>query len=472
MSMCPDSLQFRDPRTQPLPRDDAFREYLATGWGAVDRSVDLAEGAGAAAGRHRDAISAQFPGHWLVVTAGRAVTRANDTEFPFRPDSDFVWLTSCQAEGAVLVMRPTAGGHDATLYLAEPVGPGEEAFYADAMRGELWIGPSAGLPQWAEALGIEVRSLEVLDESLALVPADALRAGAPEPRVDGRFAASRALLIALSAAKLLKDDWEIAQLRAAVDATVGGFRSVVRELPAAIEFGGERWLQSTFERYARTFGNGVGYSTIIGSGPHAPTLHWTRCDGPVLPEHLILMDAGVEARSLYTADVTRTFPASGSYSAAQREVHDHVERAHRAAMSQVGPGRSFIDMRNTAYEQIATSLRDLGILQVSVDEAMSPNGQQHRRYLPSGTGHHLGLDVHDCARIGDERYLDEPLQPGAVLTVEPGLYFHANDLTVPPELRGIGVRIEDDLLVTATGHEVLSAALPISADGLEAWLRS
>lgn len=470
--MCPEPLSFRDPRTQPLPNDDAFRDYLAGGWGEVDRSVDLTEGAGAAAVNHRGIISEQFRGRWLVVTAGRAVTRTNDTEFPFRPDSDFVWLTSCQAEGAVLVMRPTTDGHDATLFLAEPAGPGEEAFYADAMRGELWIGPAAGLAQWGDALQVAVRSLATLEEALAEVPGTALRAGAAEPLVDGRFAASRELLVALSAAKLVKDDWEVAQLRLAVDATVAGFRSVARELPSALDFGGERWLQATFERHARTFGNGVGYSTIIGSGPHAPTLHWTRCDGPVLPEHLILMDAGVEARSLYTADVTRTFPASGSFSAAQREVHDHVERAHRAAMAQVGPGKSFLDMRSTAYERIATSLHELGILQVSVDEAMSPGGQQHRRYLPSGTGHHLGLDVHDCARIGDERYLDEPLRPGAVLTVEPGLYFHANDLTVPPELRGIGVRIEDDLLVTATGHEVLSDALPITVDGLEAWLRS
>ncbi|MGK9148424.1 aminopeptidase P N-terminal domain-containing protein [Plantibacter flavus] len=469
--MCPDSISFRDPRTQPLPSDDAFLQYMASGWGDADRSVDLVDGAGAAAGRHRAHIGERFSGRWLIVSSGRAATRTNDTEFPFRPDSDFVWLTSCQAEGAVLVMRPTAEGHDATLYLPEPAGPGDEAFYADAMRGELWIGPAASLAHWADALEIDVRPLGALEDALVAAPSNSARAGAPEPALDARFQPSRELLVALSAGKLVKDAWEVDQLRTAVDATVAGFRAVAGELPAALDFGGERWLQATFERHARTFGNGVGYSTIIGSGPHAPTLHWTRCDGPVLPEHLILMDAGVEARSLYTADVTRTFPASGRFSPAQRVVHDHVERAHRAAMAQVGPGKTFLDMRSTAYERIATSLHELGILQVSVDEAMSPTGQQHRRYLPSGTGHHLGLDVHDCARIGDDRYLDEPLRPGAVLTVEPGLYFHANDLTVPPELRGIGVRIEDDLLVTDTGHEVLSAALPITADGLEAWLR-
>lgn len=469
--MHPAPLVFRDPRTQPVPDSSAFRQYMATGWGPVERHADVVAGAGEAATRHRALISEQFGGRSIVVAAGRSHVRSNDTEFGFRPDSDFVWLTSCQAEGAVLVMRPAGGGHDATLYLAEPAGPGDEAFYADALRGELWIGPAAGLADWSSALAITVESLDQLAPALDALPTDTLAAGGAEPRLAGRFAPSAELAIALSAAKLVKDEWEIAQLRSAVDATVAGFRSVAREFAAAVAFGGERWLQATFDRHARTFGNGVGYSTIVGSGPHAPTLHWTRCDGPVLPGQVVLIDAGVEARTLYTADVTRTLPVSGTFTPAQRTVHDLVERAHRAAMSQVGPGRSFREMRSAAYESIATALHELGILTVSVDEAMSPDGQQHRRYLPSGTGHHLGLDVHDCARVGDARYLDEPLRPGAVLTVEPGLYFHANDLTVPPELRGIGVRIEDDLLVTETGHEVLSSALPIEADGIEAWLR-
>lgn len=470
--MRPEPLTFRDPRTQPLPDTDAFRAYMAGGWGPVERRADVAAGAGAAARAHRAKLGELFPGRSIVATAGRSHVRSNDTEYPFRADSDFVWLTSCQAEGAVLVMTPAGAGHDATLFLPAPVAAGDDdAFYTDALRGELWIGPAPALTDWGSALDIEVRPLDALEQALDALPADTPAVGAPEPRLDGRFAASADLAIGLSAAKLVKDEWEIAQLRSAVDATVAGFRAVADEFGAAIDVGGERWLQATFERHARTFGNGVGYSTVVGSGPHAPTLHWTRCDGPVRPGHLVLIDAGVEARTLYTADVTRTFPVDGTFTPAQRTVHDHVERAHRAAMAQVGPGRSFLDMRSTAYESIATALHELGILTVSVDEAMSPGGQQHRRYLPSGTGHHLGLDVHDCAKAGDARYLAEPLAPGAVLTVEPGLYFHANDLTVPPELRGIGVRIEDDLLVTPTGHEVLSAALPIDADGIEAWLR-
>ena len=122
-------------------------------------------------------------------------------------------------------------------------------------------------------------------------------------------------------------------------------------------------------------------------------------------------------------------------------------------------------------EVLARGLSDWGLLGVPVDEALSVTGQQHRRYVVCGVGHHLGLDVHDCARVPRDAYQDAALSPGMVLTVEPGLYFHAHDLTVPPELRGVGVRIEDDLLVTASGAEVLSDALPVTASGLEDWLR-
>jgi Xaa-Pro aminopeptidase len=148
-----------------------------------------------------------------------------------------------------------------------------------------------------------------------------------------------------------------------------------------------------------------------------------------------------------------------------------VEKAHRAGLAAVGPGHRFSDFHHASMAVIARGLDDWGLLPVSVDEALSHTGQQHRRYLVCGIGHHLGLDVHDCSKTSREAYEDAEMAPGMVLTVEPGLYFHAHDLTVPPELRGIGVRIEDDLLVTPEGADVLSSALPLTADGLEQWMR-
>jgi len=457
-----------DPRLPKLAETPGFLAVIADGWGTPDRAVPMVDGAASAAAAHRGRLGAEFPGRSIVVGAGRAPVRANDTRYGFRPDSDFCWLTGCtEAEDAVLVLSPDS----AVLYLPAPAYPGEKEFFADAARGELWVGAAPGLGDWSRALGLEVRSLSALDDDLGRL-SEPLVAGPVGHELASRHGLepSPDLARVLSELRMIKDEWEVGQLREAVNQTVAGFAAVAREFPAAISGGGERWLQGTFDRFARTYGNGPGYATIVGSGPHAPTLHWVRCDGPILPDEVVLLDMGVEANSLYTADVTRTFPATGRFSPAQRQVHDLVEKAHRAGLDAVRPGRLYADFTYAAMEVIVRGLSDWGLLTVSVDEALSPQGQQHRRYLVCGIGHHLGLDVHDCAKASDEAYKGAKLAPGMVLTVEPGLYFHAHDLTVPPELRGIGVRIEDDLLVTDGDAEVLSAALPLTADGLETWM--
>ena len=459
----------RYPRLTQIP---AFREFIAGGWDDVPTTPDLPAGTAAAAAAHRDRLSAAFPGQTLVLSSGIAPVRNDDASYGFRADSSFVWATGCQAEGATMIMWARSGGHDAVLYLPAPYRPGDDGFFSNALHGELWVGPSAGVAEWAAELQVAVEPVD----ALAARGAD-LR-GALAARSAAELAASHGAEVSaelertLSTLRMVKDDWEIAQLRLAIDATVSGFGAVVAEIPHAIaEDLGERWLQGTFDRHARTFGNGPGYSTIVGSGAHAPILHWVRCDGPVHPDQALLLDMGVEARSLYTADVTRTVPAQGTFSTTQREVHDLVERAHRAGLARIRPGTEYLDFHFAAMEVVAQGLHDWDLLPVSVDEALSPQGQQHRRYLACGIGHHLGLDVHDCSQAHYEDYMGADLQPGVVMTVEPGLYFHAHDLTLPPELRGIGVRLEDDILVTATGSEVLSAALPIDAAGIEEWTR-
>ncbi|MEV1118208.1 aminopeptidase P family protein [Actinosynnema sp. NPDC049800] len=439
--------------TRPPRLADESPGFLAgIGQGWADREVPAPVDAAAAraAAEHRARLSAALPQRTIVLAAGHAPRRNGDADHAFRADSDFVWATSCQVEGGVLVMTPRTGGHDAVLHLPPPARPGERDFHAGAAHGELWVGPSAGIAAWSTALDLPVR---------------------PAADYDGREADDPERLRAvLSDLRMVKDEWEVGQLREAVDQTVAGFAAVADEVPRAVSRGlGERWLQGTFDRHARTFGNGPGYRTIVGSGEHAPILHWVSCDGPVLPGETLLLDMGVEARSLYTADVTRTIPVGGAFTPAQRSVHDLVEAAHRAGMDRVRPGNTFSDFHFAAMEVLARGLHDWGLLPVSVDEALAPEGQHHRRYLVCGIGHHLGLDVHDCGSSGYERYQGAPLRPGMVLTVEPGLYFHAHDETAPPELRGIGVRLEDDLLVTAAGHEVLSGALPIDAAGVEAW---
>lgn len=438
-----------DPRLPKLGEIPGFVEYMGKDWDVPDRTPPVVPGAERAAAAHRQRLTEALPGRPIVISAGRAPVRANDTYYDFRADSDFYWLTGCApVEGAVLVLD----GGSAVLYMPPPAYPGEKGFFTDAAHGELWVGAAPGLDDWSGALQIEVRPLRDFETHLGTMRKDA------------------ELARTLSELRMIKDDWEIEQLRYVITETVGGFAATVREFGTAVAGGGERWLQGTFDRHARTVGNGPGYASIVGSGKHAPTLHWVRCDGPLLADELVLLDMGVEGRSLYTADVTRTFPASGTFSPAQRKVHDLVEEAHRAGLAAVAPGRKFTDFQHACMAVIARGLADWGLLPVSVDEALSADGQQHRRYLVCGVGHHLGLDVHDCAHSSREAYQGASMAPGMVLTVEPGLYFHAHDLTVPPELRGIGVRIEDDLLVTESGADVLSAGLPITADGLERWM--
>jgi Xaa-Pro aminopeptidase len=426
----------------------------------------------ASTARHRAALSTSLPGVAIVVSGGAAMLRNDDAYFAFRPDSDFLWLTGCAAENAVLVMTPVAGGHDAALFLPEPYAPGSPGYFGERNHSRFWVGESLDLAEWSDALQIVVRPLAEAQAAVGAAARDAelLAAGRPTDLPTGLPPRSTALATTLSELRLVKDEWEIAQLRKAVDASIGGFAAVAHELGAAIESGGERWLQGTFDRHARVHGNGPGYASIVGAGPNAPVLHWTRCDGPVRPDHLVLLDAGVEVDTFYTADVTRTFPAGGTFSPAQRSVYDLVRRSHEAGISAVRPGATFSDFHHASMEVLVRGLDDWGLLPVSVDEALSDEGQQHRRYLVCGVGHHLGLDLHDCSQARHNAYQGAELLPGMVLTVEPGLYFHENDLLLPPELRGIGVRNEDDIVVTNSGVDVLTAALPIDAAEIERWV--
>ncbi len=463
-------------RLPVLTTNAGFQRRMAENWGVPDRAPRLAAGLAASTAGHRERLSAEWPGATLIVSAGGAMLRNDDEFFPFRADSDFLWLTGCPSPDAVLVMYPSGDGHDSVLYLREPIVAGDPDYLSGRERSELWMGGAPTLREWSEALAVEVRGLGGLAGDLGLARAGALySAGRPTPasslpmELHARGAAE--LGRSISELRVVKDDWEIAQLREAVDATVEGFEAVAGELRRANADGGERWLQGTFDRVARTRGNTTGYRTIVAAGEHAPVLHWTRNDGPIRDGDLLLLDAGVESRTFYTSDVTRTFPINGSFTAAQRQVHDLVQASHEAGMAAVRPGNTFTDFHHAAMAVIAQGLHDWDLLGVSVDEALSEAGQHHRRYLICGIGHHLGLDVHDCSKARHEHYNGAELAQGMALTVEPGLYFHAHDLSVPPELRGIGVRIEDDLVVTATGAENLSEALPRDATGLENWVR-
>lgn len=462
-----------------LPVTDALAAFMGGGWAPEPAGATEPHGVAPWAAKRRARLSDALPGERLVVPSGRHVTRSNDQAFRFRPHSDFVWLTGCQVSDAVLVLEPLGGrGHEAVLYL-RPRAPRDasDEFWRDRVYGELWAGRRPSLAEVAAAYGLVTRHLDELDGALSRGGPVRVRRGV-DPAVEraaGTGGADHAtdrdgeLAAVLAELRLVKDAWELDQLADAVAITERGFADVVAELPRAVELG-ERWIEGTFWRRARLEGNDVGYSSIVAGGPHATTLHWIDNDGPVRPGDLLLLDMGAENRELYTADVTRTLPVSGRFTPLQRDLYTLVYDAQSAGIAAVRPGARFRDFHRAGMTVLAHGLADLGLLPCSAEEALDEDSTVYRRWTLCGSGHMLGLDVHDCARARAGAYLDGVLEPGHVLTVEPGLYLQADDLLLPEELRGTGIRIEDDLVVTEDGARLLSATLPRAPDDVEAWL--
>jgi Xaa-Pro aminopeptidase len=349
----------------------------------------------------------------------------------------------------------------ATLFLRATANNSYPEYFSNPMIGEFWVGPRPSLSDVESQLGIKTKHLEELTSELAKYSEEQLV----------ELDKSEELATFLSELRLVKDDFEISQMREAVKATALGFDDILRNLSkAANQSRGERLLEGVFFTNARVNGYDLGYESIVASGPHACILHWTRNDGDVRNGDLILVDAGVELDSGYTADITRTVPVSGTFSPVQRKIYQAVLDAADAAFAIAKPGIKFFELHNAAMAVIADRVHSWGLLAVSAEESLKPENQFHRRWMVHGTSHHLGLDVHDCAQARRELYKNGILEPGMVFTIEPGLYFHENDLEVPAEFRGIGVRIEDNVLVTKNGVENLSSALPREPEAVEAWL--
>lgn len=485
------------------PTSQAFKDFMASHWAPAAQQEFHRDHVADYTIQRRREVSAQFAGERLVVPAGPLKVRSNDTDYRFRPHSAFAHLTGLGVDhepNAVLVFEPVDEGegddgtnHEVTLYFKPMAGRDTEEFYADARYGEFWIGPRPGLEEFGTRLGIRTKDLDELEVAVTK-NAGAVEIGGTRIRlmreidlnVDALVDTSRIntgvdlessdeldgeLTEFLSELRLVKDSWEIEQMRHSVDSTIAGFEDVVRALPRAVgHHRGERVVEGAFFARARLEGNDLGYDTIAASGNNATILHWIRNHDRIEPGEMLLLDAGVEADSLYTADITRTIPVSGSFTAVQRRVYEAVLAAADAAFAIVKPGIKFRDIHQVAVRVLAEHLDQWGILPVPLEEVLSSEGQHHRRWMPHGTSHHLGLDVHDCAQAKRELYLDGILEEGMVFTIEPGLYFKQEDLAVPEEYRGIGVRIEDDVLVTADGAENLSSALPRKPDDVKAWM--
>ena len=512
----PQSLAARGSNRSRQPDNQAFRDFIGSGWGPRPEGLPSRSEAAPWAAARREALGSLFPGERLVLPAGTLKVRNNDCDYRFRPHSAFAHLAGTGTDfepDAVLVLEPlTAPGreagtkaaaaqapdtptHEAVLYFRPRASRSSQEFYGDPRYGELWVGVRPSLEEVESATGMRCAHIDSLPDALAKdagpgavqlrVVAEAdeavtalvtttrqqvgLETGQAATEVDAGLAE------AASELRLVKDPWEIDQLRAAVAATKAGFDDLIRSIPRARgHWRGERVLEGAFGAKAREEGNGLGYDTIAAAGNHANTLHWINNDGAVEPGQLVLVDAGVEVDSLYTADVTRTIPVDGRFTEAQRRIYQAVLDAADAAFARAGtPGCRFKDVHAAAMEVIAARLEEWGMLPegVSAADSLAPEGQYHRRWMVHGTSHHLGLDVHDCAQARREMYMDAELRPGMCFTIEPGLYFREDDLLVPEEMRGTGVRIEDDVVVREDGSvERLTQDVPRTVEEVEAWV--
>ncbi len=440
-----------------------FSEFMKSGWAESELTeLEPLEVVTYAYSR-RQVLSAAYPGMRLVIPAGELKVRAGDTDYNYRPDSAFAYYSGVQGPDAtadaVLILEPSGDSHITYLYMNPRSTRDTEAFYRDARYGELWVGRRFTLAEAKARYQIETRNLSELKELLA----DGKKSLSPADKDFATF---------ISEQRLCKDEYEVSELRRAVYATTLGFNDVISSIPAAVQTSrGERVLDAAFYGRARILGNDLGYNTIVGAGSHACVLHWTRNDGDLHPGELVLIDAGVEMESFYTADITRTFPINGRFSPAQRALYLLVYEAQLAGFAAVKPGALFSDVNKACQEVLARGLSDMGVLTISVEESMKPEVGLHRRWTLHGSSHHLGIDVHDCAQARKEMYSDAPLREGMVLTVEPGLYIQPDDELFAPEYRGIGIRIEDDVLVTSDGYRNLSENIPRHPDDIEMWMK-
>ncbi|MFT4591155.1 MAG: Xaa-Pro aminopeptidase [Gammaproteobacteria bacterium] len=422
--------------------------------------------------RRRQLMRMMGKGSIAILPSANTRLRNRDVEYPFRQDSDFMYLTGFSEPDAIAVLVPGRPEGEYVLFCREK----------DPLR-ETWDGYRAG-PEGA------VAEYEA-DDAFPIADTDDILPGLIEscegvyytmgahPEFDSRLIGWVTALRTYSGPgvqtpeefvaidhmlhdmRMYKSRAEISAMRkAAKVATAGHARAMRAAAPGMFEYELEAEIGYEFRR------NGLqhSYNPIVGSGANGCVLHYNDNDRQMEDGDLVLIDAGCEV-DCYAADVTRTFPVNGKFSPPQREIYDVVLRAHEAAIEHIAPGLSWHEFHDAAVLEITRGLKDLGILKGRLADLIRK--EAYSPFFMHRTGHWLGMDVHD---VGDYRVADQwrMLESGMMLTVEPGIYISEQHSRVKKCYRGIGIRIEDDVLVTRDGCEVLTRALPVEAEAIEA----
>ena len=434
-------------------------------------SADLLATQPAEFGSRRRRLMDSMTGGAIVIAAGHDAPRNNDVDHQYRQDSSFWYLTGFDEPDAVAVLRP--GSHTPYTLFVRPYDP----------TFEIWVGRRAGVRGAVGSLAANAAyPLEQLDSQLPKLLADyetIYYALGSDERVDGiinRQIQQRRRMMQRGARGIrriedptphvdsmrqVKTHEEVALLQQAIDITAEGFEAAMRTAAPGVY---EYEVQAALERPFRRLGSPRnGYPSIVAGGANACVLHYVRNNEALGPDDLLLIDAGAEF-GYYTADVTRTWPVSGRFTREQREIYDIVLESQKQAIAAVKPGVGFDDVHKVATRALIDGLIGLDIMEGETERILSD--ATYRDYYMHATSHWLGLDVHDCGPYRDEKGQIR-LRPGMVLTVEPGLYFGQQAKQTPEPYRGIGIRIEDDVLVTEDGCRVLSEGIPKEPEELE-----
>ncbi|MDY0002480.1 MAG: aminopeptidase P N-terminal domain-containing protein [Polyangia bacterium] len=423
-------------------------------------------------GRRRLLLSTHADTVFILPGAPRA-RRAHDVEHRYRPDSELFYLTGWTGPDSLALLGLSAGKPRLVLFVPER-----------DPEAELWTGPRPGLEDAIRDHGAdEAHPIGELTERLPalLVGARTLayalgRDRASDDLVLGALGAARTLANRqgrpcpgdvrfpeqlLGALRVSKDEQELAAMRRACSTSAAGHLAAIRATrPGLFERDLEAVLELTFRRRGAA---GAASPCIVAGGANATTLHYDANEDPLRPGELVLVDAGAEEER-YAGDITRTFPVGGRFTPLQRKVYKVVSRAQREAKGAVRPGATLGQIHEVATLHLLEGLCSLGVLAGEPEKLITQGA--HRPFYPHRTSHWLGLDVHDPGPSAPGEP-DPPLAPGMVLTVEPGLYFPAGSDGLPPGLAGLGIRLEDDLIVTPDGSETLTAEVPLEPDDLE-----
>ncbi|MCP1315273.1 MULTISPECIES: Xaa-Pro aminopeptidase [unclassified Halomonas] len=412
------------------------------------------------------------PGAAMLVPGASLVTRSNDSEYPFRQQSDFYYLTGITEPDALLVLLPDQDGGMSVVFCQDR-DPTLEAWTGRRL-GASGVMTRHGIDQAFENAEREER-LEALldgrtrlylplDDEQALAIADEALARARAGRRRGKpalqgFFDCRELI---HEQRLIKSPAEIDLLRhAARISALAHCRAMRTCAPGLFEYQLQAELEHTFVWHG---GSGPAYGTIVGGGANACVLHYIENSAELAANTLVLIDAGAEF-DLYAGDITRTFPVDGRFGDAQRALYEVVLHAQERAVAAVAPDVTLADIHAGVVEDLTRGLIELGLLEGEVEARIED--ESYRRFYLHSTSHWLGLDVHDVGTYRLDEDTARPLAPNMVVTVEPGLYVpDAEDL--PCAYRGIGIRIEDNVVVTDTGGEVLTGDVPKRVEEIEA----